>query len=1131
MRVLFVWRFCGLGGVETALLQRITALARVGIEAEVLFNEQFNKGGRFIANDPRVHVGLSRNATLELLRRDWDLIAVPDFPAFMDVIQQAHIGTPVVLETHDSKPTLPAQYAHFESPRVAAIVVPSEFNRRLIAEAGVHPADVRVIPNALDTDAFRPRTLDEIAPAYREWAEGPIVLWIGRMEGEKNPAEFVAAAELVCRAIPSARFVMVGDTWDSSEYEEIRASLEAEMSPALAARLRWQRHVPPAEMPQVVALAGASGGCLVSTSRNESQPMIFLEAMASGCPIVSSDVDGPRELLEGRGIGRLYPLGAPQAAAAAVIALLAPEAGPARAEMTERGRAIAVAEHSLDAMGAAFARLLDDVAIRASGGEDGPLVSAVIIFLDGENFLAEAIESVLAQTYRHWELILVDDGSTDGSTAIAKGYAERDPRIRYVEHAGHANRGKSVSRNRGLQEARGRYVALLDHDDAWLPNKLADQVAALEARPEVGAIFGRTRYWYSWSGRPADRARDGTTILVAPPDAVCQPPDLVTRLLADERGLPTPCSLLVRRELALSVGGFDEAFPNIYDDVVFFYKLFLEAPVYVADACWDSYRQHGENSVAGARLAGEWHPRRPNPRRFDLLSWLEQHLAARGTVDQALAAELATQLRPYREAARRTLAERYYDACFDGGLAVLRGEDPRPVLEEFADQPEPGLDPLLAAEGFFDALDPTTDIAASQWLDVWHDCHEGVETFFEALEARSGTIGIARQGATLLRRLIEGEWWLRDTAPCAARLRLQPAAADAVRVEIAAADSPNGWDIQLNRPAGAMHEGQALSLAFRARADAPRAFGLGVARNEPGWDNLGLYDRVAVGPEWTTVERHFTVTADAERTRVHFDLAGDDASVEVRELVVRDLADGRVLRHDGPRLREAGAPGGASGGAGEEPVEFGSFRRLDPIAPDFGIRRGQPIDRVYIEQFIGEHAEDISGRVLELEDPNYTRRFGRHRVTASDVLHVVEGNPRATIVADLTQANPLPDRHYDCVILTQALQFIYDVPAAIRTVRRILKPGGVVLATVPGISQVPEVEEGCNWCWTFTAHSAGRLFGDVFGAANVTTASAGNVLTAVSLLHGITAGELTPGEFAHADPNYPVIVFIRAVKA
>ena len=211
-------------------------------------------------------------------------------------------------------------------------------------------------------------------------------------------------------------------------------------------------------------------------------------------------------------------------------------------------------------------------------------------------------------------------------------------------------------------------------------------------------------------------------------------------------------------------------------------------------------------------------------------------------------------------------------------------------------------------------------------------------------------------------------------------------------------------------------------------------------------------------------------------------------------------------------------------------VRFGSLRRLTPISQHFGFDRGLPIDRYYIENFLSRHANDIRGRVLEIGDDSYTRRFGGDRVTKSDVLHVEEGNLKATIVGDLTCATHVPSDIFDCFILTQTLQLIYDVRAALQTIYRILKPGGIVLATFPGISQISGDQWGSQWYWSFTKQSARRLLGEVFPADNVTVEAHGNVLAASAFLYGLATQELLQAELDYHDPDYELIITVRGVK-
>jgi glycosyltransferase involved in cell wall biosynthesis/SAM-dependent methyltransferase len=212
-------------------------------------------------------------------------------------------------------------------------------------------------------------------------------------------------------------------------------------------------------------------------------------------------------------------------------------------------------------------------------------------------------------------------------------------------------------------------------------------------------------------------------------------------------------------------------------------------------------------------------------------------------------------------------------------------------------------------------------------------------------------------------------------------------------------------------------------------------------------------------------------------------------------------------------------------------VRFGSLRRLTPISRAFGFDRGLPIDRYYIERFLSAHAGDIQGDVLEIGDDAYSRRFGGDQVTKSDVLHVSEGNPRATIVGDLTCAEHVPSDSFDCVILTQTLHLIYDVRAALKTLYRILKPGGVLLATFPGISQISNDRWRESWYWAFTHVSARRLFEETFPKAKVRVEVSGNVLAAIAFLHGLAAEELRQEELDYRDSHYEVCITVRAVKS
>lgn len=270
-----------------------------------------------------------------------------------------------------------------------------------------------------------------------------------------------------------------------------------------------------------------------------------------------------------------------------------------------------------------------------------PRVSVVVPFLNAARFLEEAVQGVFAQTYADWELVLVDDGSNDGSSTMARRFAAQRPdRVRYLEHHGHRRHGASAARNLGIRYARGEYIALLDADDVWLPRKLAQQVALLDAWPEAAMLCGRALHWYGWTGHPDDARRDFSPRLGVEADTLIRPPTLFIRILRRHSFVPCTSSLLLRRQAVERVGGYEERFRQVYTDQAFYAKLCLTAPVFVSSACWVKYRQHPDSSVAVVVRS-----RRARTARLAFLRWLEGYLSAQGLrgteVWRALEIELA----------------------------------------------------------------------------------------------------------------------------------------------------------------------------------------------------------------------------------------------------------------------------------------------------------------------------------------------------------------------------------------------------------------------------------------------------------------------------------------------------------
>jgi SAM-dependent methyltransferase len=212
-------------------------------------------------------------------------------------------------------------------------------------------------------------------------------------------------------------------------------------------------------------------------------------------------------------------------------------------------------------------------------------------------------------------------------------------------------------------------------------------------------------------------------------------------------------------------------------------------------------------------------------------------------------------------------------------------------------------------------------------------------------------------------------------------------------------------------------------------------------------------------------------------------------------------------------------------------LDLGDLRRLRPVSKAWGWDRGLPVDRFYIEQFLAPRAGAMHGRVLEIGDNEYTLRYGASRVEQRDVLHAAEGNPKASFVADLSDAPQVPSDAFDCIICTQTIHVIPDTRAAVRTLHRVLKPGGTLLATLPGVSRIYHDEHG-PWAdyWRFTSHSARWLFEQCFEPGEIEIVTFGNVLTASAFLFGLAAEELTAEELNYHDELYQVLIGVRATR-
>ena len=654
------------------------------------------------------------------------------------------------------------------------------------------------------------------------------------------------------------------------------------------------------------------------------------------------------------------------------------------------------------------------------------LISIIVPIFNAGNFLEETIESVLQQTYTNWELLLIDDGSTDSSPEIALRYAGNYPdKVRYLEHENHENRGACASRNLGISQAKGEYIALLDSDDVWIAKKLEQQSTILDSHPDVGMIYGTSLYWKSWTGNSEDAKADFVSELGMSPDRVYRPPDLITRCYPlGKAPPPCPSDVLLRRAAIQGVGGFEESWRGkyqLYEDQAFFVKIYLQESVYASGQCWDKYRLHPDSCVSVVTKAGQY-----DAVRLFFLEWFEKYLVTKGIKNKDVWDALRKALVPYRH----------------------------PILFYFSGHSQNLARRMKISFDY-------TRMILSAFKQLMLRRKMGM------ILAHPNPVRVADDSGVGITKLL---WTSKDSS--------------AVEVHVGSPDGPLFSDFS---PSGRATTGKWVS-------DGMKIYLQDTSRGQP------------LTPEHTLASVKVDVISAQKWSAVwnRFKLAAKKIGPETNKV-------------------ESTAPSSGS-------VRFGDLRRTDPISQVWGFDRGTAIDRYYIENFLTQRSTDIQGRVLEIDENMYTARFGGKRVTQTDILSFSEGNPKATIVADLVSADHVPSNTFDCIIFTQTLQFIYDIRAAIRTLHRILKPNGVLLATFPGISRTWDPGWKDYWFWNFTPTSAQRLFQETFSPENLTFQEYGNVLASICFLHGLAAEELQPEELHQREKGYEVLLAIRAVK-
>jgi glycosyltransferase involved in cell wall biosynthesis/peptidoglycan/xylan/chitin deacetylase (PgdA/CDA1 family)/SAM-dependent methyltransferase len=772
-----------------------------------------------------------------------------------------------------------------------------------------------------------------------------------------------------------------------------------------------------------------------------------------------------------------------------------------------------------------------------------PTVTVVIPCFNLGAYVNEAVQSVLDQTYSDFEILVIDDGSTDPTTRhLFASY--RRPRTRILRTE---NQGLARTRNLGIRKAAGRYVSFLDADDLLEPTFLERTVPLLEA----DASLAFASCWLVGFGE--------SSFLWNP--ATCDFP----HLLAED----TVCTAaLTRKDALVAVGGFDPAMPvpgyedwdlaiglverglrgRIVPEVLFRYRIrpgsmtaSCTAPAnharlmrYIVEKHRDAYERHlaGVLEVIEARTIEIEECRRvpSQPVHPD-----DERRAAitRETLDRVLESRSWKLSRPIRETTRRLkLWKRKREAPAPRISVVLtcrdQGKDLPDAFRSLSLQLSRADEVVIVDNG---SKDPLT----LQVLDGYRSAGIPVIRTDPVSDAAARERGLRFARAPYLFAMGSDQTLEADCLPRAMEILDGDHSLDFVCPGFREADGtgftyfPESAELPavlgcnrfsfpvVRRTALAAVGGYDAALPTEDHADWDVVIRLAARGSRGTVLPLPLVNSHTRRRGSSTEERAKVVRGVFEKHRSLFGRHFRDAvlGLENQRRALQALAIDPVMARSPEPRRTA--------------IDWGELRRLEPVSATWGTDRGLPVDRYYIARFLERCREDIRGHVLEVKEDTYSRAYGSS-VDALDIVDIAADNPSANVVADLGQVGSLPPGRYDCFVLTQTIHFIYDVREVLQNAFRALKPGGVLLATLPCVSRV-DYEAGLEGdFWRFTPASARRLFEEVFGRGNVEVEADGNVLACCGFLLGLAAEEFRTEELDHNDPYFPLLLCIRAVK-
>lgn len=306
MKILYIYPFCGLGGVETSIINKMQSMNKLGIYSEALLLNFYGEGGTILTKNSHINASPSIDDLINVINKNFDVISIIDFPQFFRALNILQINSKIIYETHCSDlPSMRRNYKIMNSEKISAIIVPSDFNKNMIKKLVRTDKKVFVLPNPINMALFRNIPLSKLLEKDKELIDKKNIIWVGRLQGSKNPVEFIRLGLRLLKKDMNFHFTLVGDICGDYQFFNF---IKSNIPPNYKPKFSFIHSVPNEEMPEIYSLAANTGGCLVSTSNNESLPMIFLEAISCRCPIVSTNVGGIGDIIINNSTGKIYPL-------------------------------------------------------------------------------------------------------------------------------------------------------------------------------------------------------------------------------------------------------------------------------------------------------------------------------------------------------------------------------------------------------------------------------------------------------------------------------------------------------------------------------------------------------------------------------------------------------------------------------------------------------------------------------------------------------------------------------------------------------------------------------------------------------------------------------------------------------